>query len=159
MPRKVSAQGDASAIKSMRLRLSRLTTITCSWSSAIRRGGRANERRARTRRTMKIYNPAPLMGNPNKRLRILRVRTLPIMGKIKLVAVLFMLGCGDDAPTIGADLVRDCGAAPVAPGYAVYRANGHATLTASDFDALVAWREAAGARQACVVEHPWRSRD
>lgn len=76
---------------------------------------------------------------------------------LKIMAMVFILtACDADAPTsgIGQTVTHDCGAAPLAPGWAVAHNSGRTSMTDTDFAAIESWRSDVYTWQSCVVDHP-----
>lgn len=79
--------------------------------------------------------------------------------RILLITVL-LAACAEDMKPgteerpIGETVTRDCGEAPLAPGWSVAFDSGMATMTVADYSAITNWRDAVAAWRDCVVTHP-----
>jgi hypothetical protein len=80
---------------------------------------------------------------------------------MKLVSLLILViaACNNDnsakeCPVIGAEVVNMCGAAPLAPGWAVQSNGDTVTMSTSDYNALNNWREQVATWRECVTNLP-----
>lgn len=77
--------------------------------------------------------------------------------KLSALLVLFAFACNSSAkecPAIGAEVVDMCGAAPLAPGWAVQSNGDTVSMSTSDYSAINNWRDQVAAWRECVINLP-----
>jgi hypothetical protein len=75
---------------------------------------------------------------------------------IMILALTFFACTDHPSEKVGEVAVRDCGAAPLAPGWSVAfdQTTGAATMSGADFANIQSWRTAVTAWEECVINHP-----